>query len=60
MDSLEALQQINILSSAILSNFNSITLKEYIEELLYTFSEKRQKRNKLQAYFRAVKYYSRL
>ena len=32
MDSLEVLQQINILSSAILSDFNSITLKKYIED----------------------------
>ena len=40
MDSLEALQQINILSSAILSNFNSITLKKIYRRLLYTFSTK--------------------
>lgn len=39
MDSLEALQQINILSSAILSNFNSITLKEYIEDYYIPFQK---------------------
>ena len=39
MDSLEVLQQINILSSAILSNFNSITLKEYIERHYIPFQK---------------------
>ena len=39
MDSLEVLQQINILSSAILSNFNSITLKEYIERYYIPFQK---------------------
>ena len=39
MDSLEVLQQINILSSAILSNFNSITLKKYIEDYYIPFQK---------------------
>ena len=39
MDSLEILQQINILSSAILSNFNHITLKEYIERHYIPFQQ---------------------
>ena len=39
MDSLEVLQQINILSSAILSNFNHITLKEYIERHYIPFQQ---------------------
>lgn len=39
MDSLEILKQINILSSAILSNFNSITLKEYIERYYIPFQK---------------------
>ena len=39
MDSLEILKQINILSSAILSNFNSITLKEYIERHYIPFQQ---------------------
>ena len=39
MDSLEVLQQINILSSAILSNFNHITLKEYIDKYYIPFQE---------------------
>ena len=39
MDSLEVLQQINILSSAILSNFNHITLKEYIERHYIPFQK---------------------
>ncbi len=43
MDSLEALQQINILSSAILSNFNSITLKEYIERYYIPFQKNTKK-----------------
>ena len=43
MDSLEALQQINILSSAILSNFNSITLKEYIEDYYIPFQKNAKK-----------------
>lgn len=43
MDSLEILQQINILSSAILSNFNSITLKEYIEDYYIPFQKKAKK-----------------
>ena len=43
MDSLEVLQQINILSSAILSNFNSITLKEYIERYYIPFQKNAKK-----------------
>ena len=43
MDSLEILQQINILSSAILSNFNSITLKEYIERYYIPFQKNAKK-----------------
>lgn len=43
MDSLEALQQINILSSAILLNFNSITLKEYIEDYYIPFQKNAKK-----------------
>ncbi len=43
MDSLEALQQINILSSAILSNFNSITLKKYIEDYYIPFQKNAKK-----------------
>ena len=43
MDSLEVLQQINILSSAILSNFNSITLKEYIEDYYIPFQKNAKK-----------------
>lgn len=43
MDSLEVLQQINILSSAILSNFNSITLKEYIERHYIPFQQNAKK-----------------
>lgn len=43
MDSLEVLQQINILSSAILSNFNSITLKEYIERYYIPFQQNAKK-----------------
>ena len=43
MDGLEALQQINILSSAILSNFNSITLKEYIERYYIPFQKNTKK-----------------
>lgn len=43
MNSLEALQQINILSSAILSNFNSITLKEYIEDYYIPFQKNAKK-----------------
>ena len=39
MDSLEVLQQINILSSAILSNFNHITLKEYIDKYYIPFQQ---------------------
>ena len=39
MDSLEVLQQINILSSAILSNFNHITLKEYIDKYYIPFQK---------------------
>ena len=39
MDSLEILQQINILSSAILSDFNHITLKEYIERHYIPFQQ---------------------
>ena len=39
MDSLEILQQINILSSAILSDFNHITLKEYIEKYYIPFQK---------------------
>ena len=43
MDSLEVLQQINILSSAILSNFNHITLKEYIERHYIPFQQNAKK-----------------
>ena len=43
MDSLEILQQINILSSAILSNFNHITLKEYIERHYIPFQQNAKK-----------------
>lgn len=43
MDSLEILQQINILSSAILSNFNSITLKKYIEDYYIPFQKNAKK-----------------
>lgn len=43
MNSLEALQQINILSSAILSNFNSITLKKYIEDYYIPFQKNAKK-----------------
>ena len=43
MDSLEVLQQINILSSAILSNFNHITLKEYIERYYIPFQKNAKK-----------------
>jgi len=43
MDSLEILQQINILSSAILSNFNHITLKEYIERYYIPFQKNAKK-----------------
>ena len=43
MDSLEVLQQINILSSAILSNFNSITLKKYIEDYYIPFQKNAKK-----------------
>ncbi len=43
MDSLEALQQINILSSAILSNFNSIILKKYIEDYYIPFQKNAKK-----------------
>ena len=39
MDSLEVLQQINILSSAILSDFSSITLKEYIDKYYIPFQK---------------------
>ncbi len=50
MDSLEVLQQINILSSAILSNFNHITLKEYIKVIIYLF-RKTLKRKKITGIF---------
>lgn len=43
MDSLEVLQQINILSSAILSNFNHITLKEYIDKYYIPFQKNAKK-----------------
>ena len=43
MDSLEILKQINILSSAILSNFNSITLKKYIEDYYIPFQKNAKK-----------------
>ena len=43
MDSLEVLQQINILSSSILSNFNSITLKDYIERYYIPFQKNGKK-----------------
>ena len=43
MDSLEVLQQINILSSAILSNFNHITLKEYINSHYIPFQKNAKK-----------------
>ena len=43
MDSLEVLQQINILSSAILSNFNHITLKEYINSNYIPFQKNAKK-----------------
>lgn len=43
MDSLEILQQINILSSAILSDFNHITLKEYIERYYIPFQKNAKK-----------------
>jgi len=43
MDSLEILQQINILSSAILSDFNHITLKEYIERHYIPFQQNAKK-----------------
>lgn len=43
MDSLEILQQINILSSSILSNLKPITLKEYIERYYIPFQKNAKK-----------------
>lgn len=43
MDSLEILQQINILSSNILSNLKPITLKEYIERYYIPFQKNAKK-----------------
>ena len=43
MDSLEILQQINLLSSAILSDFSSISLKEYIERYYIPFQKNAKK-----------------
>lgn len=43
MDNLEILQQINLLSSAILSDFSSISLKEYIERYYIPFQKNAKK-----------------
>lgn len=43
MDSLEILQQINLLSSAILSDFSSISSKEYIERYYIPFQKNAKK-----------------
>ncbi len=43
MDSLEILQQINILSSSILYNFKPITLKEYIYNYYIPFQKNAKK-----------------
>ncbi len=60
MDSLEALQQINILSSNILSNLKPITLKEYIDNYYIPFQKNAKKEsnfNKLLGKLKIILHY---